>query len=203
VWPTNAKGCLPYQAIGPHPNIAPSADPYNCLVGGPPGLFVQGGQMWVFAGMGQNPGHMGCYTGLVAEGAAGFQPCRANPLFAGASSYGPKDATGAVANPFFDFSTISAADVLRVRDRYYMTYEGIRGPGPGDGGDTRFNLGFARSLTSQIDGPWEKFPGNPVLGGVPGNVGPGHADRLVLDGVTYWYTATSGSTRGRYALKWK
>jgi hypothetical protein len=90
-----------------------------------------------------------------------------------------------------------------VGDRFYMTYEGIRGPGPGDGGDTQFNLGFARSTTNQIDGKWEKYPGNPVLGDVPGNVGLGHADMIVLDGTTYLYTATSGSTRGRYILKWK
>ena len=99
--------------------------------------------------------------------------------------------------------TISAADVLHVGSRYYMTYEGIRGPGPGDGGDTQFNLGFARSAADQINGLWEKYPGNPVLGDVPGNVGLGHADMLVLDGLTYLYTATSGSARGRYVLKWK
>ena len=68
---------------------------------------------------------------------------------------------GAGADPYFDFSTISAADVLKVGERFYMTYEGIRGPGPGDGGDTQFNLGFARSTTNEIDGKWEKFSGNP------------------------------------------
>lgn len=203
VWPTSAKPCPPYQNIGPHPNIPPGSEPYNCLSGGPPGLFIEGSQMWVFVGMGQNPGHMGCYTGLIDDGAAGLKPCGANPLFAGASSYGPQNAIGAPANPYFDFSVVSAADVLRVGDRYYMTYEGVRGPGPGDGGDTQFNLGFARSSTSQIDGKWEKYPGNPILGDVPGNVGLGHADMIVLDGVTYLYTATSGSTRGRYVLIWK
>ena len=47
------------------------------------------------------------------------------------------------------------------------------------------------------------FGGNPVLGDVPGNVGLGHADLLVLDGVTYLYTATSDRTRGRYVLVWR
>jgi len=201
VWPLSAKSCLPYQRIGSHPNIA--HDAYDCLSGGPPGLFLQGDQMWVFVGMGQNPGHMGCYSGLIVYGVAGLKPCSANPLFTGASSYGQLAVAGALADPFFDFSTISAADVLQVGNRYYMTYEVIRGPGPGDGGDTQFNLGFARSTTDQINGPWGKYPGNPVLGDVPGNVGLGHADMLVLDGVTYLYTATSGSTRGRYVLKWK
>jgi len=196
----NGGPCPPYQAVGPHPNVA--SDTYTCLSGGPPGLFVQGSQMWVFVGMGENPGHMGCYTGLVADGAPGLKPCGANPLFSGAASYGPQDLVGPAANRYFDFSIISAADVLQVGDRYYMTYEGVRGPGPGAAGDTQFNLGFARSATSQIDGPWEKYPGNPVLGDVPGNVGLGHADMLVLDGVTYLYTATSSTTRGRYVLRW-
>jgi hypothetical protein len=203
LWPASVRSCPAYQNIGQHPNVLPGAETYNCLSGGPPGLFVQGRQMWVFVGLGQNPGHMGCYTGLIDDGAAGLKPCSANPLFAGASSYGPLDAAGPAANPYFDFSIVSAADILRVGDRYYMTYEGARGPAPGDAGDTQFNLGFARSATDQIDGPWEKYLGNPVLGDVPGNVGLGHADLIVLDGVTYLYTATSGSTRGRYALLWK
>jgi hypothetical protein len=187
--------------VGPHPNVP--ADAFGCLSGGPPGLYVQGSQMWVFVGMGENPGHLGCYTGAVDDGAAGLKPCQANPLFAGASTYGPTNATGAAANPYFDFSVVSAADVLRVGDRYYLTYEGDRGPTPGAAGDTQFNLGFARSVTARIDGPWEKYPGNPVLGDVPGNVGLGHADLIVLDGATYLYTATSPTTRGRYVLGWK
>lgn len=203
LWPASAKPCTPYETVGPHPNVPAGADVSGCLVGGPPGLFVQGNEMWVFVGLGENPGHMGCYTGRVDDGAAGLTPCQANPLFAGASSYGPQGASGPAGNPYFDFSIVSAADVLRVGDRYYMTYEGVRGPGPGDAGDTQFNLGFARSTTGQIDGPWEKYPGNPVLGDVPGNVGLGHADMIVLDGMTYLYTATSGSTRGRYVLRWK
>ena len=95
VWPLSAKPCLPYQMIGAHPNVPPGAEPYNCLSGGPPGLFVQGSQMWVFVGMGQNPGHMGCYTGLIDDGAAGLKPCHANPLFTGAGSYGPQNGSAA------------------------------------------------------------------------------------------------------------
>src|SRR5258706_428655 len=38
VWPLSAKSCLPYQRIGPHPNI--TQDAYDCLSGGPPGLFL-------------------------------------------------------------------------------------------------------------------------------------------------------------------
>jgi hypothetical protein len=38
---------------------------------------------------------------------------------------------------------------------------------------------------------------------VPGNVGVGHADLLVLGGTTYLYTVTSATTRGRYVLAWR
>jgi beta-xylosidase len=84
-----------------------------------------------------------------------------------------------------------------------MTYEGVRGPGPGQPGDTQFGLGLARSVESVIDGPWEKYGGNPILMDLPGNVGIGHADLIVISGYTYLYTATSDSTRGRYGLVWK
>jgi hypothetical protein len=85
-----------------------------------------------------------------------------------------------------------------------MTYEGVRGPDVLERGmDTQFGLGFARSVGNQIDGAWEKYPHNPVIMDVTFNFGIGHADLLVIDGVTYMYTATSESTRGRYVLRWK
>ena len=34
------------------------------------------------------------------------------------------------------------------------------------------------------------------------NFGVGHADLLVVNGVTMMYTATSMTTRGRYLLQW-
>ena len=86
--------------------------------------------------------------------------------------------------------------------RYYMLYEGVRGPGPGDAGDTQFGLGLARSVTGEIDGPWEKFPGNPLLVDLPGNIGLGHADLAVIDGRTYLYTSLDGMTRSRLLLRW-
>ncbi|MGH2519013.1 MAG: hypothetical protein ACRDF8_04355, partial [Chloroflexota bacterium] len=97
---------------------------------------------------------------------------------------------------------VSAADVIKVGTHFYMTYEGVRGPDTPGGGDDQFNLGFARSVGPGIDGRWEKYPGNPVLGNVPGNVGVGHGDLIVLHGATYLYTATSAATRGRYVLAW-
>jgi len=85
-----------------------------------------------------------------------------------------------------------------------MFYEGIRGPEELEiGSDTQFGLGLARSLTDQIDGAWEKFDSNPILMDMQFNWGVGHADLVMIDGVTYLYTATSTETRGRYVLRWK
>jgi hypothetical protein len=35
---------------------------------------------------------------------------------------------------------------------------------------------------------------------LPGNVGVGHGDLLLIGDATYLYTATSATTRGRYVL---
>lgn len=189
-WDANAAACQPYQLIGPHPLITQD---YYCLSGAPPGIFVEGDWLYVFVGMGKNPAHLGCFYGLREQGAAGLRLCETNPLFTGATEHGPTNEFGPAANPYFDFHIISSAEALKVGERYYLAYEGIRGDG-------QFNLGLARSVENQIDGAWEKYPGNPILMDVPGNVGVGHADILVLDGITYLYTATSERTRGRYVL---
>ena len=93
-------------------------------------------------------------------------------------------------------------DVLAVGDRFYMLYEGVRGPGPGDAGDTQFGVGLARSISAQIDGPWETFAHNPILVDLPGNVGLGHADLIILDGQTVLFTSLDGETRSRLVLAW-
>jgi len=49
-----------------------------------------------------------------------------------------------------------------------MFFEGVRGPGEGDPGDTQFALGLARTTTDQIDGPWETYSENPILVDMPG-----------------------------------
>ena len=132
-----------------------------------------------------------------------------NPLFVGAPHYGPVGEVGPTTSAYFDFRTISSADVHKLGEgettRYYLLYEGIRGPGlPTDGGDTQFSLGLARSSTDQIDGAWEKYPGNPLLIDLPGNVGLGHADLLVLpNGRSVLYTSLDGATRSRMALVWR
>ncbi|GBD08724.1 hypothetical protein HRbin22_00965 [Candidatus Thermoflexus japonica] len=81
-----------------------------------------------------------------------------------------------------------------------MVYEGIRGPSRPGVPDDQFGLGLARSRGPRIDGPWEKYPGNPILMDLPGNVGIGHGDLVQVGPAIYLYTATSPTTRGRYVL---
>ncbi len=210
-WPTSYAPCDVVEAIGPHPNIQGGDD--NCLLGAPPGVYVEGDTLYIFVGAGASPGHMRCYrgdryavTGNVDPAAPvkGMALCDTDPLFSGASEYGPLDQyEGPPVNPYFDFRYVSSADVLKVGGRYYMTYEGDRGPDVlNRGADTQFGLGLARSLTDRIDGPWEKFPLNPILEDTSDNIGIGHADLLVVDGVTLMYTAASPYTRGRFRLQW-
>ena len=201
-WPSSFSPCSEVERIGPHPNIR--GEVHDCLVGAPPGLYVEGDTLYVFVAAGSAPGHMRCYKGDRHGGLRSLQLCDHDPLFSGAVDYGPLDVTeGAAVNEFFDFRYVSSAEVLRVGDHYYMAYEGVRGPDVLERGmDTQFGLGFARSIGPEIDGPWEKFPGNPVLMDVTFNFGIGHADILIVDGETIMYTATSESTRGRYVLRW-
>ncbi|MCB0060622.1 MAG: hypothetical protein KDE19_00840 [Caldilineaceae bacterium] len=198
-WARDFQSCPTGAAVGDHPHTTPVAE---CLMGGPPGIYIEGDELYMFVGMGQNPGAMGCYRGRIHEPIAQLQRCTANPLFVGATEYG-SPAIDATANVHFDFRTISSAEVQRIGDRYYMLYEGVRGPGPGDPGDTQFGLGLARSTTDQIDGPWEKFAENPLLVDLPANIGIGHADLVVMDGVTYLYTSLDGVTRSRLVLQWQ
>jgi hypothetical protein len=191
--------CTEAESIGEHPNIYVETEFGNCLVGAPPGVYVEGGLLYVFVGLGRDPGHMGCYVGNKYAGAAGLRKCASNPLFGAELGYGPADALGAAANPYFEFRTISSADVVRIGDRYYMAYEGVRGPSDPTVVDNQFALGFARSTGPAIDGPWEKYPGNPVMD-VDNNWGIGHADIVLFGPATYLYTATSQATRGRYVL---
>ena len=200
VWTRAIRDCAPVEGIGPHP-YAPHL--YDCLAGGPPGVYVEGNRLYVFVGLGRSPGHMGCYYGTVNAPAVSLRKGQHNPLFTGAAEYGPLGEKGPQTNPYFDFFIIGSAEVQKIGSRYYMLYEGLRGPGPGDSGDTQFGLGLARSLTDQIDGPWEKFPANPIMVDLPGNIGLGHADLVVLNGQTLLYTSLDGVTRSRLALVWR
>lgn len=192
--------CAEAESIGEHPNIYAETEFGNCLVGAPPGIYIEGDLLYVFVGLGRDPGHMGCYVGDKYAGVGALRKCGSNPLFGAELGYGPLDALGAAANPYFEFRTISSADVVRVGDHYYMAYEGVRGPSNPTVVDDQFALGLARSVGPAIDGPWEKYPGNPVIMDLANNWGIGHGDLVVVGPATYLYTATSQTTRGRYAL---
>jgi hypothetical protein len=199
VWPRSFAECLPVEDIGEHPNIRGQGD--VCIIGGPPGLTIDGDQLYVFVMAGSAPAHMRCYKGNRFGDLGALQRCDTDPLFGGAREYGAEDLSGTAANAYFDFRYISSADVLFDGQYYYMAYEGIRGPSVLEfGRDNQFGLGFARAQA--LDSQWELYPGNPILGGLVDNWGIGHADLLVIDGVTYMITATSTSTRGRYRLAW-
>jgi hypothetical protein len=203
-WNHLFRYCHPTERIGEHPF---THHEFKCLAGGPPGIYVDGDQIYVFLAIGQNPGAMGCYTARAGTAGVDFRRCQHNPLFAGSDSYGPLNETGPLTNPHFDFRTISSAEVEKIglgdMVRYYMLFEGVRGPGPGDPGDSQFGLGLARSMTNRIDGPWEKFPGNPILADLPGNIGLGHADLVINDGRTFLYTSLDGIRRSRLILVWE
>lgn len=201
-WPSSYADCSAIERIGPHPNIR--GEIHDCLVGAPPGVYVEGDTLYIFVGAGSAPGNMRCYKGDRNGPLDALTQCTTDPLFSGAPEYGPLDVVaGDEIAPYFDFRYVSSADVLRVDDHYYMVYEGVRGPDQLERGmDTQFALGFARSVGPEIDGAWEKFAGNPVLMPISPNFGVGHADLIVMDGITYMYTATSMETRGRYRLVW-
>jgi len=199
-WRSSDRSCTEAESIGEHPHFPAETELGDCLAGAPPGLYIEGNLLYVFVGLGRDPAHMGCYVGDKHTGAWGLRQCASNPLFAGAHEYGPLDALGAAANPYFDFRTISSADVVRVGDRYYVAYEGVRGASRVGEPDDQFALGFARSVGPAIDGPWEKYPGNPVIMDLANNWGIGHADVVIVGPATYLYTATSTTTRGRYVL---
>lgn len=200
-FPSSFAPCTLTETIGAHPNIRGQLD--DCLIGAPPGLFIEGDTLYVFVAAGSAPAHMRCYKGDKRGNLSRLSLCDTDPLFGGSREYGPPDARGAAAHPYFDFRYISSADVLKVGDRYYMAYEGIRGPEILEAGmDTQYGLGFARSSGPDIDGPWERFAGNPVLQDMGFWVGIGHADLLVVDGETRMYTQTGENTRGLYSLGW-
>jgi hypothetical protein len=202
VWYTENAPCAEVETIGDHPHIFRELE-YDCLVGAPPGIFAEGNTLYVFVGLGKAPGHMGCLRGNRYSGAWGLSKCASNPLFGAELGYGPVELLGAEANPYFEFRVISSADVVRAGDRYYMIYEGVRGPSNPFVVDDQFGLGLARSAGTAIDGAWERYPFNPIIMDLPGNVGVGHGDLLIAGGATYLYTSTPGYTRGRYVLVWR
>lgn len=198
-WHIDQGECTESESIGEHPHIFSELE-FDCLVGAPPGVYVEGDSLYVFVGLGRAPGHMGCLVGSKYGGAAAMRKCRSNPLFGAERGYGPVESLGPEANPYFEFRTISSAEIISSGTHYYMTYEGVRGPSDPTVVDDQFALGLARTTSSAIDGPWEKYAGNPIIVDLPANVGVGHADLVQIGPAVYLYTATSDGTRGRYAL---
>lgn len=172
-------------------------------MGSPPGIALLNEQLYLFVGLGQNPGSMGCFVGDPYTPSALLRKCSANPLFTADPEYGAIDQSDASVNANFAFRTISSADTLRVGERTYLFYEGVRGPTLNAPGDTQFALGLARSRGAEIDGEWENYSGNPILVDLPGNVGVGHADVVVYQGNTYLYTTLDGKVRSRLILVWR
>lgn len=201
-YPSSVFPCDPIARIGEHPNIRGQVD--DCLIGAPPGIYVEGDTLYIFVAAGSAPSHMRCYFGDKHGDLGVLQPCTTDPLFTSASTYGAIDVFGADANAYFDFRYVSSAEVMKVGDRYYMFYEGVRGPSELEfGRDNQFGLGLARTVGDAIDGEWEKYPHNPIIMDMDDNWGVGHADVLVVNGVTVMYTATSQTTRGKYVLMWR
>jgi hypothetical protein len=199
VWDPSRRPCTEAERVGAHPYVDSSLE-FDCLAGAPPGIYVEGDLLYIFVGLGRAPGHLGCFVVGKDEDMGDLRPCESNPLFTGETEYGPLGALGVEANRYFDFRTISSADVVRVGDHYYMAYEGTRGPSSRSVREDQFALGFARSISSTIDGPWEKYAGNPAITDLGDNWGIGHADIVIVGRATYLYTSTSPTTRGRYVL---
>jgi hypothetical protein len=197
-WTLAEAPCKEAARIGRHPFVWVEDE---CMAGGPPGIIIENSTVYVFVGLGQSPASMGCFQASLWN-IYRWKECSADPLFSGATDYGPQEMLGGDANPYFDFRTITSAEVLRVDGMYYMAYEGVRGPHNSViGRDSQFALGFARART--LNGAWEEYPGNPIFDTVVDNWGIGHADLIILNGRTYMYTATPQLTRGRYMLVWK
>jgi hypothetical protein len=163
IWRNWLMPCRPEGVIGTHP-YTPAA--FDCLIGSPPGILIDHQtsppQLYLFVGLGQNPSGMGCYRGPLNGPLPLLRGCDNNPLFVGATAYGPLN-EDASANLHFDFRTISSADPIFVGNRYYLFYEGVRGPGPGDqGGYT------VPAWAGPLDNPCDRWP----LGTLPGESHP-------------------------------
>src|SRR5690606_15165078 len=91
IWRNWLMPCPEAAAVGAHP-FAPPA--FDCLIGSPPGIYIDGSgskaEIYIFVGLGQNPSSMGCYRGPLNGPPSLLRSCEHNPLFTGASTYGPE-----------------------------------------------------------------------------------------------------------------
>jgi hypothetical protein len=204
IWHLWFRDCVAAERIGRHP-FAPFD--YECLAGGPPGLYIEGDTLFVFTALGQNPSAMGCFFAAADGIRAGVPPLRAQPALCrrGQLRAGGRHRRGgqrALRLSHDQFGGGRQGGRGRGRPLLHALR---RGAGSRAGRPGRYAVrGGAGALAdgSSIDGPWEKFPGNPLLVDLPGNIGLGHADLVVIDGRTYLYTALDGVTRSRLALEW-
>lgn len=76
IWKTWLMPCPAAEHIGQHPFVPYD---YECLAGGPPGIYVADGLVYVFVAVGQSPAGMGCYVGRTGQPPGEFQRCASNP----------------------------------------------------------------------------------------------------------------------------
>ena len=77
IWHLDQAPCGVAEEIGEHPHIYSELE-WDCLAGAPPGIYVEGNQLYVFIGLGRAPGHMGCLVGNRYSGARGLRNCVSN-----------------------------------------------------------------------------------------------------------------------------
>ncbi|HRF97237.1 MAG TPA: hypothetical protein PLZ51_18640, partial [Aggregatilineales bacterium] len=106
-YPSSLSACSPIEQIGIHPNIRGQAE--DCLVGAPPGIYIEGDMLYIFVAAGSAPSNMRCYVGDKNADLGQLRLCNTDPLFSGASTYGDVSVFGADANAFFDFRYVSSA----------------------------------------------------------------------------------------------
>lgn len=156
-WPTSYKACTATETIGPTSQYTGAG---RWLLGGCAAGAVCRREYALRVRCGGFPRRGTCAVtkGIVTAIWASSNAAIPIHCLSGAGEYGPIDITsGSAIDAYFDFRYVSAADVLKVGDHYYMSYEGIRGPDVLERGmDTQFGLGFARSVEDAIDGAWER-----------------------------------------------
>ncbi|MEM8863031.1 MAG: hypothetical protein AAGD96_32370, partial [Chloroflexota bacterium] len=80
LWSSN-EWCGPNEKINAHPFAIINTE--QCLAGGPPGIFVEGDLVYIFVGLGQSPGGLGCFVGRKNQPPNQYERCENNPLLVG------------------------------------------------------------------------------------------------------------------------
>jgi hypothetical protein len=169
--PAYLQAGRPLTTVGECVNTGDFGQPAGSyLAGGPPGIFVDGDQLYVFVDLGSCPASIGCIHGNRFEPPAQMRPCDAAPLLYGSGEYG-RGKSGHDANAYMDFRYASSAEVVSSNGSFYMFWEGERG-----GGEWGLNL----ASSGAVDARWSKSSLNPALMDAPILNGMGHTDLLQL-----------------------